>query len=94
MLPPKVQIVWKTAHYSVMKFDHSNKFDLCYYGQVNSLRLKSSVASKWAGKHFCGVTFILLAMIHKQENKKRLLEKETQSLSNDSVRACKKEKLQ
>ena len=29
-----------------MKFDRSNKFDLCYYGQVNSLRLKSSVASK------------------------------------------------
>ena len=27
-----------------MKFDRSNKFDLCYYGQVNSLRLKSSVA--------------------------------------------------
>ena len=32
-------------------FDRSNKFDLCYYGQVNSLRLKSSVASKWASKH-------------------------------------------
>ena len=31
-----------------MKFDHSNKFDLCYNGQVNSLRLQSSVASKWA----------------------------------------------
>ena len=34
-----------------MKFDRSNKFDLCYYGQVNSLRLKSSVASKWASEH-------------------------------------------
>ena len=34
-----------------MKFDRSNKFDFCYYGQVNSLRLKSSVASKWASKH-------------------------------------------
>ena len=32
--------------HSVMKFDRSNKFDFCYYGQVNSLRLKSSVASK------------------------------------------------
>ena len=31
-----------------MKFDRSNKFELCYYGQVNSLRLKSSVVSKWA----------------------------------------------
>ena len=32
-----------------MKFDRSNKFDLCYYGQINSL--KSSEASKWASKH-------------------------------------------
>ena len=30
-----------------MEFDRSNKFDFCYYGQVISLRLKSSVASKW-----------------------------------------------
>ena len=37
-----------------MKFDRSNKFDFCYYGQVNSLRLKSSVASKWAIKHPLG----------------------------------------
>ena len=44
-----------------MKFDGSNKFDLCYYGQVNSLRLKSSVATKWASKHLWRVTFILLA---------------------------------
>ena len=36
---------------SVMKFDRSNKFDLCYNGQVNSPRLKSIVASKWASKH-------------------------------------------
>ena len=47
-----------------MKFDRSNKFDLCYYGQVNSLRLKSSVTSKWASKRLWGVTFILLAMVH------------------------------
>ena len=39
---------------SVLKFDHSNKFDLFYYGQVNSLRLKSSEASKWASKHLWG----------------------------------------
>ena len=45
-----------------MKFDRSNKFDLYYYGQVNSLRLKSSVASKWGKKTPLGVTFILLAM--------------------------------
>ena len=37
-----------------MKFDRSKKFDFCYYGQVNSLRLKSSIASKWASKHLWG----------------------------------------
>ena len=37
-----------------MKFERSNKFDFCYYGQVNSLRLKTSVASKWASKHLWG----------------------------------------
>ena len=42
-----------------MKFDISNKFDLCYYGQVNSLQLQSSVAlaSKWASKHLWGTIF-------------------------------------
>ena len=30
-----------------MKFDRSNKFDFSYYGQINSVRLKSSVASKF-----------------------------------------------
>ena len=29
-----------------MKFDHSDKFDFCYYEQANSQRLKSNVASK------------------------------------------------
>ena len=37
-----------------MKFDRSNKFDLCYYGQVNSLRLKSNVASKGTNEHHWG----------------------------------------
>ena len=50
MLPPKgVRLLEKTAvncRTQVMKFDRSNKFDLRYYGQVNSLRQKSSVASK------------------------------------------------
>ena len=41
-----------------MKFDRSNKFDLCYYGQVNSLRLKSSVASEWASKHLWGIIYL------------------------------------
>ena len=54
--PEKCEIVRKTAvncKHAVMKFDRSNKFDLCYYGQVNSLWLKSSVAWKWA-KNTCG----------------------------------------
>ena len=45
----------------------SNKFDLCYYGQVNSLRLQLSVASEWQmGKwiNTFGVSLILLAMAH------------------------------
>ena len=46
-----------------MKFDRSNKFDLCYYGQVNSLRLKSSVASKRANNHLRG-TIYLLAIVN------------------------------
>ena len=37
-----------------MKFDCSNKFDFSYYEQVNSLQLKSIVASKWASKHLWG----------------------------------------
>ena len=43
--PRGVRLSEKLQH-SVMKFDRSDKFDFCYYGQVNSLRLKSSVASK------------------------------------------------
>ena len=46
--------IFKEIQHSVMKFDRSNKFDLCYYGQVNSLWLKSSVASKWASKLLWG----------------------------------------
>ena len=33
-----------------MKFDCSDKFDLCYYGRVNSQQMKS----KWARKHLRG----------------------------------------
>ena len=32
----------------------NNNITISYYVQVNSRRLKSSVASKWAGKHFWG----------------------------------------
>ena len=46
-----------------MKFDDSNKFDLCYYGQDNSLQLKSSIASSMDKYASLGVTFILLAMV-------------------------------
>ena len=46
---------WQHVH-SVMKCNSSNKikFDLCYYGQANSLLLKSSVASKWAFRQLWG----------------------------------------
>ena len=37
-----------------MKFDRSNKFDLFYYEQVNLLRLKMSVTSKWEENTFGG----------------------------------------
>ena len=42
--PLKVSDCQKKLQYSVMKFNSSNKFNLYYYGQVNSLRLKSSAA--------------------------------------------------
>ena len=41
-----------------------NDITIRYYGKVNSLRLKLNVASKWAGKHLCGVPFILLLIVH------------------------------
>ena len=51
--PKGVRLSEKQQH-SVMKFDRDNKFDLCYYREVNSLRLRLSVASKWANKHLWG----------------------------------------
>ena len=33
---------------------HNNK---SYYGQVNSLQLRSNVASKWASKHLWGIIY-------------------------------------
>ena len=48
------KIVTKTLvnYNTVRKRDRCSKFDLGYYDQVNSLQLKSSVASKRANKHF------------------------------------------
>ena len=37
-----------------MKFDRCNKFHFCYYGQVNSLRVKLCVASKYEVNTFGG----------------------------------------
>ena len=37
--PKRVRLLEK------LQFDRSNKFVFCYYGQLNSQRLKSSVAS-------------------------------------------------
>ena len=34
-----------------------NNITISYYGQVNSQRLKSKVASKWASKHLCGTIY-------------------------------------
>ena len=68
-----------------MKFDLSNKFDFCYYGQVNSLRLKLSVASKWASKHPWGVTFILLAMLQHTHNFNNNNSSSLKSNNNDAV---------
>ena len=47
--PKGVRLSEKLQH-SVIKFDRSNKFDLCYYEQVNSLLLKSNVFSFEMGK--------------------------------------------
>ena len=52
--PKGVRLSEKLQHSVVKLLDLSNKFDFCYYGQVNSLRLKSSVASKWTNKHVWG----------------------------------------
>ena len=46
---------------------HNNLW-LCYYEQVNSVRLKSSVASKWESKKPLRVTFILLLMVLQASN--------------------------
>ena len=47
--PKRCQIVRKTA---------GNVTNLtCYFGQVNSLRLKSCVVSKWASNHFWGTIY-------------------------------------
>ena len=60
-----------------MKFDRNNKFDFCYYGQVNSLWLKLSVASKLANKHFWGLSFILLLKVHLKACGYHILHKHT-----------------
>ena len=36
MLPPKGVRLSEKLQHSVMKFDRSNKFEFCYYGQVNT----------------------------------------------------------
>ena len=66
---PKVSDCQKNSsllQHSVMKLDRSNKFNLCYYGQVNLIPQKLSAASKWASilQTTLEVTFILLVMVH------------------------------
>ena len=55
-LPEKMQ-------HSVMKFDRSNKFDFCNYGQVNSIR-QTRVLLRNGQVEIYGVTFILLVIVH------------------------------
>ena len=40
-----------------------NNINISHNVQVNSLRPKSSVASKWASKHLLGIPFNLLLMV-------------------------------
>ena len=40
-----------------------NNITVRYYVQINSLWPKSTVASRWASKHFRGIPFILLLMV-------------------------------
>ena len=57
MVPPKGVYLSISKLHSILAavnlLAHNNLW-LCYYGQVNSLRLKSSVASKWASNTFAG----------------------------------------
>ena len=73
MIPLKVLDCQKKLKHSVIIFDRSNKFDLCYYGQVNSMRLKLSVASKCASIHFWGYIYFAgdghnIQVIHKRKS--------------------------
>ena len=64
-----------------MKFDRSNKFVLCYYVQVNSLRLKTSVASKEASKHLCGGNVYFAGEVPKSsESVRRIIKCSTNTL--------------
>ena len=54
-----------THDFSVFDLLTHNNITISYCGQVNSLRLKSSVASKWADKQLWkGGPFILLVKVH------------------------------
>ena len=57
--------IWNIRYIlAVAKLLAHNNITICYYGQINSLRLKSNVASEWASKHLLEVSLILLLMLH------------------------------
>ena len=71
MVPQKVSDCQKNCsklQHSVLKFDRSNKFDLCYFGRVNLLLLKSIAAIKWASEdlwgniYFAGYVYNIICM--------------------------------
>ena len=67
MIPPKILQLAISKLHSILVVPNllvHNNITISYYGQVNSLRLKSSVDSKWASKHIWEVPFILILMVH------------------------------
>ena len=51
-----VKMWQKLQHSLIMKFDLSSKFDLYYYGQLNFLRIKLSVAIGNGQENTCAST--------------------------------------
>ena len=85
--PHICQIVLKTVvncSSLVLKFDCSNKFDLFYYGQVNSLQLNSSVASKWASEQLWEDHFLFCCQwyIKKNRTPRKIMPKKLPSSSH------------
>ena len=60
MVPPKDVYLPILKLYSILAIANLlayNNLWLCYCGQVNSVRLKTSLSSKWASKHLLGIIY-------------------------------------